>query len=185
MVVAETLVGIQLVKSAVTGIKEVIHTCQDIHEISHHIDNVFSGQDHIDKKIAEKKKKAQSSLAGKWQTFIGKKIDEESGDGTSIQEIAAEIIEKKQAQKEIRNMSLMLNARFGADTWATIMKTRRERIKERDERLKRQAEEAKDRAYENKKKFKKALEEFGKLLIIMGVALGMYWYISWACKGCI
>ena len=56
MVVAETLVGIQLVKSAVAGIKEVIPTCHDIHEISHHIDNVFSGQDHIDKKIAEKKK---------------------------------------------------------------------------------------------------------------------------------
>ena len=30
-----------------------------------------------------------------------------------------------------------------------------------------------------------ALQEFGKLLIIIGVALGMYWYISWACKGCI
>ena len=185
MVVAETLVGIQLVKSAVSGIKEVIHTCQDIHEISHHIDNVFSGQEHIDKKIAEKKKKAQSSIAGKWQTFIGKKIGGDEGDGTSIQEIAAEIIEKKQAQKEIRNMSLMLNARFGADTWTTILKTRQERIKERDERLKRQAEEAKDRAYENRKKFKKALEELGKLLIIMGVALGMYWYIIWTCKGCI
>ena len=185
MVIAETLVGIQLVKSAVTGIKEVIHTCQDIHEISHHIDNVFSGQEHIDKKIAEKKKKAQSIIAGKWQTFIGKKIGGDEGDGTSIQEIAAEIIEKKQAQKEIRNMSLMLNARFGADTWTTILKTRQERIKERDERLKRQAEEAKDRAYENRKKFKKALQEFGKLLIIIGVALGMYWYISWACKGCI
>ena len=185
MVVAETLVGIQLVKSAVSGIKEVIHTCQDIHEISHHIDNVFSGQEHIDKKIAAKKKRAKSGIAGKWQTFIGSKIGGEEGDGTSIQEIAAEIIEQKQAQKEIRNMSLMLNKRFGADTWATIIKTRQERIKERDERLKKQTEEAKDRAYENKKKLKKALEEFGKLLIIIGVALGMYWYISWAWKGCI
>ena len=87
MVIAETLVGIQLVKSAVTGIKEVIHTCQDIHEISHHIDNVFSGQEHIDKKIAEKKKKTKSGIAGKWQTFIGSKLGEQEGDGTSIQEI--------------------------------------------------------------------------------------------------
>ena len=185
MVIAETLVGIQLVKSAVSGIKEVIHTCQDIHEISHHIDNVFSGQEHIDKKIAEKKKKAKSGIAGKWQTFIGSKLGEQEGDGPSIQEIAAEIIEKKQAQKEIRNMSLMLNKRFGADTWTTIIKTRQERIKERDERLKQQAQEAKEIAWENKKKWKKIIEESGKFGIIIVVVLGMYFFISYACKGCI
>lgn len=185
MVIAETLVGIQLVKSAVSGIKEVIHTCQDIHEISHHIDNVFSGQEHIDKKIAEKKKKAKSGIAGKWQTFIGSKLGEQEGDGTSIQEIAAEIIEKKQAQKEIRNMSLMLNKRFGADTWTTIIKTRQERIKERDERLKQQAQDAKEIAWENKKKWKKIGEESGKFGIIIVIVLGMYFFISYACKGCI
>ena len=185
MVIAETLVGIQLVKSAVSGIKEVIHTCQDIHEISHHIDNVFSGQEHIDKKIAEKKKKAKSGIAGKWQAFIGSKLGEQEGDGTSIQEIAAEIIEKKQAQKEIRNMSLMLNKRFGADTWTTIIKTRQERIKERDERLKQQAQDAKEIAWENKKKWKKIGEESGKFGIIIVIVLGMYFFISYACKGCI
>ena len=132
MVIAETLVGIQLVKASVSGIKEVINTCQDISELSHHIDNVFSGQDHVEKKIADKKKKAKSGIGGKWQTFIGARLGGEEGDGTSIQEIAAEIIEQKQAQKEIRNMSLMLNKRFGADTWTTIIKTRQERIKELD-----------------------------------------------------
>ena len=61
MVIAETLVGIQLVKASVSGIKEVINTCQDISELSHHIDNVFSGQEHVEKKIADKKKKAKKS----------------------------------------------------------------------------------------------------------------------------
>jgi|TARA_R110000824_G_scaffold397474_1_gene600411 hypothetical protein len=185
MVIAETLVGIQLVKASVSGIKEVINTCQDISELSHHIDNVFSGQEHVEKKIADKKKKAKSGIGGKWQTFIGSRLGGEEGDGTSIQEIAAEIIEHKQAQKEIRNMSLMLNKRFGADTWTTIIKTRQERIKERDERLKQQAQEAKEQAWENKRKWKKIGEESGKLAIVAGVIVAMYFYISYACKGCI
>ena len=158
MVIAETLVGIQLVKASVSGIKEVINTCQDISELSHHIDNVFSGQEHVDKKIAAKKKPQ-----GKWNKFIGSRLrTDDEGDGTSIQEIAAEIIEKKTIHllntsftsitsiqeiaaeiiekktiaKEMRSMSLLLNSRFGADTWSTIMKTRMERLKEREEKLK-------------------------------------------------
>ena len=171
MVIAETLVGIQLVKASVSGIKEVINTCQDISELSHHIDNVFSGQEHVDKKIAAKKKPQ-----GKWNKFIGSRLrTDDEGDGTSIQEIAA----------EMRSMSLLLNSRFGADTWSTIMKTRMERLKEREEKLKKQKQLAKEQAWENKRKWKKIGEESGKLAIIAGVIVAMYFYISYACKGCI
>ena len=181
MVIAETLVGIQLVKASVSGIKEVINTCQDISELSHHIDNVFSGQEHVDKKIAAKKKPQ-----GKWNKFIGSRLrTDDEGDGTSIQEIAAEIIEKKTIAKEMRSMSLLLNSRFGADTWSTIMKTRMERLKEREEKLKKQKELAKEQAWENKRKWKKIGEESGKLAIVAGVIVTMYFYISYACKGCI
>jgi len=181
MVIAEALVGIQLVKASVSGIKSVINTCQDISELSHHIDNVFSGQEHVDKKIAAKKKPQ-----GKWSNFIGSRLrTDDEGDGTSIQEIAAEVIEKKTIAKEMRSMSLLLNTRFGADTWSTIMKTRMERLKEREERLKKQKEIAKEKAWEDKRKWKKIGEESGKAAIILGLVIGMYFYISYACKGCI
>ena len=112
MVIAETLVGIQLVKSSISGIRSVIDTCEDISQISHHIDNVFSGQEHVEKKIAAKKK-PKKGVVGKWQTFIGAKLGDEnfSGDGTSVQEIATEIIEKKQIEKSVRNMAILLNKR--------------------------------------------------------------------------
>ena len=180
MVIAETLVGIQLVKASVSGIKEVINTCQDISEVAHHIDGIFEGHNHIERKLAKKQKPK-----GKWQTFIGAKLGTEEGDGTSIQEIAQEEIAKRESQKAQRQMAHLLNTRFGHDCWATIIKTRQERIKERDERLKKQKELAKKQAWENKRKWKKIGEEAGKLLIVFGVATAMYFYISYACKGCI
>ena len=110
MVITEALVGYQLVKASISGIKSVIQTC----------DNVFSGEEHVNKKIAAKKKAAQK---GKWHSFISHRLrSEDDGDGTSIQEIAQEIIEKKQIEKERTNLAHMLNRRFGADTWSSIMK---------------------------------------------------------------
>ena len=41
MVIAETLAGIALVKSAVDGIKSAIGTARDVSEIAHQIDNLF------------------------------------------------------------------------------------------------------------------------------------------------
>ena len=42
--IAETLAGIALVKSAVDGIKSAIGTAQDISQIASHIDNLFESQ---------------------------------------------------------------------------------------------------------------------------------------------
>tara|TARA_R110002020_G_scaffold154206_2_gene333734 strand:- start:926 stop:1471 length:546 start_codon:yes stop_codon:yes gene_type:complete len=181
MVIAETLVGIQLVKASVSGIKQVIETCSDISEVAHHIDGIFEGHQHIENKLSKKQKPK-----GKWQNFIGARLgNDEEGDGTSIQEIAQEEIAKRESQKAQRQMAQLLNARFGHDCWSTIIRTRLERIKERDERLKKQKQLAKEQAWENKRKWKKIGEESGKVAILIGVVLIMYFYISYACKGCI
>ena len=100
MVIAETLVGIQLVKASVSGIKQVIETCSDISEVAHHIDGIFEGHQHIENKLSKKQK-------------------------------------------------------------------------------------PKEQAWENKRKWKKIGEESGKVAILIGVVLIMYFYISYACKGCI
>ena len=183
MVITEALVGYQLVKASISGIKSVIQTCDDVSQIAHHIDNVFSGEEHVNKKIAAKKKQVQK---GKWHSFISQRLrSEDDGDGTSIQEIAQEIIEKKQIEKERTNLAHMLNRRFGADTWSSIMKIRFERIEKLKEKNKIAAQKAKEDAWERKRFWKKFIEESGKLLIIIGLVVGMYYYISYACKGCI
>ena len=184
--ITETLVGIQLVRSSVRGIKEVINTCKDISELSHHLNNLFDGEEQIKKKVELQNKKPKKAAVKKWQNFIGDRLGKsEIGDGTSVTEIAVELIEKRHTELEIRNVKILLNKRFGSNTWSTIMKTRMERLKVKEEREKIEKELAKERAWENKKRFKKIITESYKVLIILGIIGGMYFYISWACKGCI
>ena len=52
--IAETLAGIALVKSAVDGIKGAIGTAKDISEIAGHIDNLFEGEKQVQQKRAKK-----------------------------------------------------------------------------------------------------------------------------------
>ena len=45
--IAETLAGIALVKSAVDGIKSAIGTAKDVGEIAGHIDNLLTGEKQV------------------------------------------------------------------------------------------------------------------------------------------
>ena len=49
MVVAETLAGIALVKSAVDGIKSAINTANDVGDIAKHVDKLLQGRDEAQK----------------------------------------------------------------------------------------------------------------------------------------
>ena len=48
--IAETLAGIALVKSAVDGIKSAIGTANDVGEIAGHIDNLLTGEKQLRRK---------------------------------------------------------------------------------------------------------------------------------------
>ena len=52
--IAETLAGIALVKSAVDGIKSAIGTANDISDIAGHIDNLFAGEKQVQQERAKK-----------------------------------------------------------------------------------------------------------------------------------
>ena len=184
MVVAETALILAGVKTAVEGVKSVINTCEDISEVAHHIDAVFHGHEKITKHVKEK----SAPPPNKFQAFINSRLGNApppTGDGTSIQEVAAYVMQQKQIEIQMHNMMLMLNRRFGPKTWNEILILRNQRIKEKEERDEKNKELAKKKAREDALKWDKYLKEFGKIIIVIGVALGMYFYISWACKGCI
>ena len=82
-------------------------------------------------------------------------------------------------------MMLMLNKRFGHNTWNEILILRNQRIKQKEERDKKNKELARKKAKEDAIKWDKYLKEFGKVIIVVVVIASMYFYISWACKGCI
>lgn len=112
--IAETLAGIALVKSAVEGIKSAINTANDISDIASHIDNLFEGEQQIQKQRANKS---------------GVSIKDQFG----IKSVAQEVIDARLAQEQIQEMKTLVDLRFGHGTWQSIVDERAKRIREAKE----------------------------------------------------
>jgi len=112
--IAETLAGIALVKSAVDGIKSAIGTAKDIGEIAGYVDHLFEGEKQIQQKRA---KKSGVSL----------------GDQFGIKSVAQEVIDAKLAQEKMAEMKQLIDMRFGHGTWKSIVDERAKRIQEAKE----------------------------------------------------
>ena len=148
--IAETLAGIALVKSAVDGIKSAIGTANDIGEIAGHIDKLFEGEKQVQQKRAKK------SGAGVADQF-------------GIHSVAQEMIDAKLAQEKIAEMRQLVDLRFGPGTWKSIVDERAKRI-----------QEAKEAAAQARREAKRAQEEFMEnvrmtaiVSVVAGVAVGL------------
>ena len=120
--IAETLAGIALVKSAVDGIKSAIGTAKDIGEIAGYVDHLFEGEKQIQYQRA---KKSGISV----------------GDQFGIKYVAQEVIDAKLAQEKMAEMKQLIDMRFGHGTWKSIVDERAKRIQEAKEaELKRKRE---------------------------------------------
>ena len=106
--IAETLAGIALFKSAVDGIKSAINTANDISEIGGFIDQLFEGE----KQVQEQR---------------NKKAGVSSFDTGNV---AREIIDARLAQEQMREIATMVDLRFGPGTWKSILEERNRRIRE-------------------------------------------------------
>lgn len=109
--IAETLAGIALVKSAVDGIKSAIGTAQDIGDIAGHIDNLFEGESQTQR--ARNKKSGVNQF--------------------NINSVAKETIDAKIAAEKLYEVSVMVDQRFGHGTWSGIVTERAKRIQEAKE----------------------------------------------------
>ena len=109
--IAETLAGIALVKSAVDGIKSTINTANDIGEIAKYVDNLLEGEKQVQQQRARK-----SGLG--------------LGDQLGIESVAQEVIDARIAQEKVNEMRTLVDLRFGPGTWQSIVDLRNKRIKE-------------------------------------------------------
>tara|TARA_R110000822_G_scaffold9217_3_gene35934 strand:+ start:464 stop:931 length:468 start_codon:yes stop_codon:yes gene_type:complete len=109
--IAETLAGIALVKSAVDGIKSAIGTANDIGEIAGHIDDLFAGE--------QQAQRARNKKSGVNQF--------------DVSSVAKETIDAKLAAEKLYEVSVMVDQRFGHGTWASIVSERARRIQEAKE----------------------------------------------------
>jgi len=148
--IAETLAGIALVKSAVDGIKSAIGTANDISDIAGHIDKLFEGEKQVQQKRAKKS---------------GTGITDQFG----IQNVAQEMIDAKIAQEKMQEIAMMVNLRFGPDTWRSIVDERAKRIQEAKEmaaKARREAQLAHQEMMDN-------IKMTGLVSAVIGAALGL------------
>ena len=108
--IAETLAGIALVKSAVDGIKSAIGTANDIGDIAGYIDNLFEGE----KQVQQNRNKKAGS-AGLGAQF-------------GVDTVAREVIDARIAAEKLQEVAMMVDMRFGPGTWKGIVAERAKRI---------------------------------------------------------
>ena len=125
--VVEILAGIALAKSAVSGIKSAIDAAKDVNDIAHHIDDLFRGQDQLRKKVAKDKKSKPKS---KMRSMFSRKMGEDEDDDLSVGAVATMVLEQKKMDREILNLGIRIDNKFGLGTWDEIMVTRERLIEE-------------------------------------------------------
>jgi len=108
--IAETLAGIALVKSAVDGIKSAIGTANDIGDIAGYIDNLFEGE----KQVQQTRNKKAGSVG--------------LGDQFGVDTVAREVIDARIAAEKLQEVATMVDMRFGPGTWKGIVAERAQRI---------------------------------------------------------
>ncbi len=161
--IAEIALGIKLTndaitlgKSAVDGISKVIGTAKDPSEVAGHLDQLFKA--HHDHASLQKKYKNNTE----WNKHLTQQLDD--GDeipGESISDVTAEVIHQKQIEEQIYKAKLMINRRFGRNTWNEILELREKRIEE------------------NKIKRKKAKEAFKEHQEAQREFWGKVWLFTW------
>ena len=108
--IAETLAGIALVKSAVDGIKSAIGSANDIGDIAGYIDNLFEGE----KQVQQNRNKKAGSAG--------------LGDQFGVDTVAREVIDARIAAEKLQEVAMMVDMRFGPGTWKGIVAERAKRI---------------------------------------------------------
>ena len=148
--IAETLAGIALVKSAVDGIKSTINTANDIGDIAKYVDNLLEGEKQVQQQRARK-----SGLG--------------LGDQLGIESVAQEVIDARIAQEKVNEMRTLVDMRFGPGTWQSIVDLRNKRIKE----LKEAKAKARREAIRRQQEMMESIKLAAGVGIIMAIGIGL------------
>ena len=148
--IAETLAGIALVKSAVDGIKSTINTANDIGDIAKYVDNLLEGEKQVQQQRARK-----SGLG--------------LGDQLGIESVAQEVIDARIAQEKVNEMRTLVDLRFGPGTWQSIVDLRNKRIKE----LKEAKAKARREAMRRQQEMMESIKLAAGIGIVMAIGMGL------------
>tara|TARA_R100001460_G_scaffold85792_2_gene127096 strand:+ start:409 stop:882 length:474 start_codon:yes stop_codon:yes gene_type:complete len=152
--IAETLAGIALVKSAVDGIRSTINTANDIGDIAKYVDSLLEGEKQVQQQRA---KKSGVSL----------------GDQFGIDSVAQEVIDARIAQESLNEMRTLVDLRFGPGTWQSIVDLRNERIR----KAKEAALVAKRKAMQRQEEMIETIKIAAGISIIVAISIGLFIFL--------
>ena len=174
MVIAETAIIIGGLKTAINACKGAVDTAKDIQDIAGHLNTIFNHKEAAEKKLSKPEKKKKNKLLA----FFSRKTGEDEDDETSIAAAMDAVVQKKILDREILNLSIKINYRFGPGTWQAIINERDKRIKAKKEKETKAREQEKKKIAASDKFWGKVLVEGGKIILLILVVGGVYLWLS-------
>ena len=178
--VAEILAGLALAKSAVSGIKSMIDTANDVGDIAHHIDDLFKSRDQVKRDIHKNQNKKPQS---KMRAMFNRTMKEDEDDDLSVGAVATMVLEQKKMDREILNLGIRIDNKFGEGTWDEILETRKKMIAEHKKQVEAQKEMDKVHDKEVHDFWIKVWTWTWQITVIVVCFIGMWWFLSYASKG--
>ena len=159
--------------AAIAAVKVGLKTAKDVQGIASSLDALFHHSSEIKKKAAQKE-------PSKLKQFLNRKTGETEGDDDSLSSVMTEVLEQKKIDREILNLGIQINNKFGPGVWQQILKIREGRVEKRKE-MERVSQENKRRKADDSKKFwRKVLQETGKVLIVLTMLGLLAYFLMWA-----
>ena len=172
--IAESLAAFALVKGTIDAVKAAVDTANDVQGISSGLDALFH---HRDAAARELKKKAKTAKPkSKLHSFFSKKTGEDTEDELSVGAVAAMVLEQKKIDRDILNLGIRIDNKFGEGTWDEILATREALLEERKAKRKKAREAAAAQALEDEAfhdKIIRCIIEGGKLVAVLVGAAGV------------
>ena len=96
-----------------------------------------------------------------------------------ISDVTAEVIHQKQIEEQIYKAKLMINRRFGRNTWNEILELREKRIEENKIKRKKAKEAFKEHQKTQREFWKKVWYWTWQTALVGGILAGFVWYLIW------
>ena len=170
--IAESMAAFALVKGTIDAVKAAVDTAQDVQGISSGLDALFHHRDAAAREL--KKKQKTSKPKSKLHSFFSKKTGEDEEDELSVGAVAAMVLEQKKIDRDILNLGIRIDNKFGEGTWDEIIQTRDNLLAERKEKRKKAKEAAAAQALEDEAFYDKIIRciiEAGKLIGVLAAAI--------------
>tara|TARA_R110000796_G_scaffold99361_1_gene207421 strand:+ start:1044 stop:1610 length:567 start_codon:yes stop_codon:yes gene_type:complete len=170
--IAESMAAFALVKGTIDAVKAAVDTANDVQGISSGLDALFHHRDAAARELKKQKKIAKPK--SKLHKFFSKKMGEDEEDELSVGAVAAMVLEQKQVDRQIENLGIKIDNKYGLGAWDEILATREALLAERKEQRKKAREAAAAQALEDEAfhdKIIRCIVEAAKLIAVLAATV--------------